>query len=150
MLFRSLDRLAQGNIEALTDRNRDLLIRIATQLQQVRVGRVGPVETEGITARGETDEPVTSDIKRLIRLPSSLHGKTGLSVVPVSRGQLEAFAPLRDAVPGAWSDRPVRIRLRSALNVEMRGETFNLNEGPVAVPEYLAVFAAARGLGVVE
>ncbi|MCA1813180.1 MAG: hypothetical protein LC624_04420 [Halobacteriales archaeon] len=32
---------------------------------------------------GETDEPVTSDVKRLIRLPGSVHGKTGLRVVPV-------------------------------------------------------------------
>ncbi len=29
---------------------------------------------------GETDDPVTSDIKRLIWLPGSLHGKTGFKV----------------------------------------------------------------------
>ncbi len=148
--IRGLDRLIEGNIEALRDRSRDLLTRVAIELQQVRVGRVGPIDTEGITARGETDEPVTSDIKRLIRMPSSLHGKTGLAVVPLTRSRLDAFDPLCDAVPTVWSDTPVRMRFRSALNLEMRDETFNVNEGAVAVPEYLAVFAAARGLGTLE
>jgi len=148
--IRGLDRLVEGNIEALTDKNRDLLIQIATQVQQVRVERIGPIDTEGIAARGETDEPVTSDIKRLIRMPSSLHGKTGLAVVPLRRSDLDSFEPLRDAVPTEWSDAPVRMRFRSALNLEIRGETFNIAEGAVAVPEYLAVFASARGLGGIE
>jgi len=148
--IRGLDRLVEGNLEALTDKNRDLMIRILTQIQQVRVDRIGPIETSRIAARGETDEPVTSDIKRLIRMPSSLHGKTGLAVVPLRRSDLDAFEPLRDAVPREWSDAPVRMRFRSALNLEMRGETFNIAEGAVAVPEYLAIFASARGLGGLE
>jgi len=36
-----------------------------------------------LLSAGETDEPVTCDIKRLIRLPGSLHGKTGLKVVEI-------------------------------------------------------------------
>ncbi len=32
------------------------------------------------------DEPVTADIKRLIRLPSSLHGGSGLCVAPIGMG----------------------------------------------------------------
>ncbi len=47
---------------------------------------------------GETDEPVTSDIKRLIRLPGSLHGKTGFYVKSLELGQLEEFDPLIDTV----------------------------------------------------
>ena len=39
--------------------------------------------------KGETDEPVTSDVRRLIRLPSSIHGKTGFEVRPMSRERLE-------------------------------------------------------------
>src|SRR5207245_11160993 len=49
----------------------------------------------------ETDEPVTSDIKRLIRLPHSLHGKTGLAVIPMTREALDGFLPLRAATPTA-------------------------------------------------
>ena len=38
---------------------------------------------------GETDEPVTCDVKRLIRLPFSLHGKTGFKVVKIGIDELE-------------------------------------------------------------
>ncbi|WP_243675341.1 hypothetical protein [Vulcanisaeta distributa] len=35
------------------------------------------------------DEVVTMDVHRLIRLPNSLHGKTGLRVIRVSPSDLE-------------------------------------------------------------
>jgi DNA primase small subunit len=94
----------------------------------------------------ETDEPVTSDIKRLIRMPHSLHGKTGLAVVPMGRDDLESFLPLRDAVPAAWTDEPTRVRLRAGIKITMRGENFNLKEGTIAVPEFLAIFLTCRGV----
>jgi DNA primase small subunit len=40
---------------------------------------------------------VTTDIHRLIRLPGSLHGGTGLRVVPLSREEVDRFDPFRDA-----------------------------------------------------
>jgi len=45
---------------------------------------------------GKTDEPVTTDIKRLIRLPNSLHGGSGFKVCPV-RDPTE-FDPLKDSL----------------------------------------------------
>ncbi|MCI4371954.1 MAG: DNA primase small subunit PriS, partial [Thermoplasmata archaeon] len=103
-LIRGVDRLREGQIEALSDRSRDLLIRLVKDLQPVRLDEQAGVSLEGIVQRAETDEPVTSDIKRLIRMPSSLHGKTGLAVIPLSREAVDGFRPLRDAVPAAWTD----------------------------------------------
>ena len=97
----------------------------------------------------ETDEPVTSDIKRLIRMPHSLHGKTGLEVVPMTREALDGFLPLRDAIPRAWKEEPVEVSLRAGIKVTMRDETFNLKEGMNIVPEYLAIFLACRGVASV-
>jgi DNA primase small subunit len=93
----------------------------------------------------ETDEPVTSDIKRLIRLPGSLHGKTGLAVVPMTRKALDSFLPLRDAVPRAWTDEPVKVRLKAGIKITMRDESFNVKEGLNLVPEYLAILLTCRG-----
>ncbi|TLZ50461.1 MAG: DNA primase catalytic subunit PriS [Methanobacteriota archaeon] len=149
--IRGVDRLREsGNLEVLTDKNRDRLLAVVTQLQQVRVDTFGPLELDGIRARAETDEPVTSDIKRLIRLPSSIHGKTGLEVVPVSRDRLDAFVPLRDAVPSAYGDDPVEARLRAPIKFRLRDETFNLTPGIVTLPEYAAVFAVCRQLATVS
>ncbi len=93
---------------------------------------------------GETDEPVTCDIKRLIRLPSSLHGKTGLKVCQIDIDKLEDFDPLYDAV--VFSDDIVKVKLREKFRIKMKGEEFNLDRGLSKVPEYLAVFLVGRDI----
>ena len=87
---------------------------------------------------GETDEPVTCDVKRLIRLPFSLHGKTGFKVVKIGINELETFDPLRDAV--VFNDDPVTIYLNTSFTIKMNQQNFNLEEGEHKVPLYLAVF----------
>jgi len=91
---------------------------------------------------GETDEPVTCDIKRLIRLPSSLHGKTGLKVVKIAVDELDKFDPLRDAV--VLPDDPVRIAVQKPVTITMKDQEFSLTAGEHEVPTYLAVFLLAR------
>ena len=91
---------------------------------------------------GETDEPVTCDVKRLIRLPSSLHGKTGLKVVKITVDDLKEFDPLRDAV--ALPDDPVRIVVHRPVSLDMNDQSFHLSEGEQEVPTYLAAFLLGR------
>jgi DNA primase small subunit len=93
---------------------------------------------------GETDEPVTSDIKRLIRLPSSLHGKTGFMVMTLSRDGLDDFEPLRDAVPEMFSDAPIKLEVKTPVKVKLRNEVFDLKEGGAEVPEFAAIFLMCR------
>jgi DNA primase small subunit len=91
---------------------------------------------------GETDEPVTCDVKRLIRLPSSLHGKTGLKVVKIALDDLKDFDPLRDAV--ALSDDPIQIVVNHPISLDMNSQSFHLSEGEQKVPRYLAVLLIGR------
>jgi DNA primase small subunit len=93
---------------------------------------------------GETDEPVTCDVKRLIRLPSSLHAKTGLKVTKTTLDDLEDFDPLRDAV--VFPDDPVKIEINRSVHMKMNGEEFNLVAGEEELPTYLAVFLIGRKL----
>jgi len=149
---RRVDKVRQGDLETLSDKDRDALINIAIAMEQVPLDDgvgVSPREIwlrSEIRQRGETDEPVTSDVKRLIRMPSSLHGKTGLEVIPLTRSAIDDFRPLRDAVPKAWTDDAVRMSLKNKINLEIRGEAFNLAPGVNDVPQFLAIFLAARGL----
>ncbi len=92
---------------------------------------------------GQVDEPVTSDIKRLIRLPSSLHGKTGLRVVAMHRSDLEGFDPMCDASPEVFNDEPIKLRMQRKVDIRIRGERFVL-EGDTEVPEFAAVFLVCR------
>ena len=93
-------------------------------------------------AAGETDEPVTCDIKRLIRLPGSLHGKTGFKVEKISFKNLESFNPLNHAV--VISDELTYIELGQDFNIIMKDENFELKKGKQKVPMFLAVFLIGR------
>ena len=92
---------------------------------------------------GEVDEPVTADIKRLIRLPGSVHGKSGLRVTPITREQLTDFDPLQMAVPDAYTDDPVKVTMRRPIELDMKDEHFSL-KGETEVPEFAAVFLIGR------
>ena len=92
---------------------------------------------------GEVDEPVTSDVKRLIRLPGSLHGKSGLRVSHLTRDDMDTFLPLRDAVPEVYDDSPTMVVMRERTDISIRDERFSL-EGETEVPAYAAVFLIAR------
>ncbi|MFO1534313.1 MAG: hypothetical protein ABR586_01475, partial [Thermoplasmatota archaeon] len=99
-------------------------------------------------AKGETDEPVTADVKRLIRLPGSLHGKSGLKVVTLTRSTLDAFDPLKDAV--AFPMDPVTIVPRNDQEMALGGERVAVKKGePVPVPMAHAVFWLARQGGTI-
>lgn len=99
-------------------------------------------------AKGETDEPVTADIKRLIRLPGSLHGKSGLKVVTLTRDTLDDFDPFRDAC--ALDMEPVRFVPRGDGEVTMRGERVAVKAGEeTEIPTAHAVWWCAKQQGTV-
>ena len=93
-------------------------------------------------ARGETDEPVTCDVKRLIRLPDSLHGKTGLRVTKVTLDSLPSFDPLVDTI--VFSDEETLVRINSKIDITFNGKAFQLEPGDQLIPLYLAIFLMAR------
>jgi DNA primase small subunit len=97
----------------------------------------------------EIDEPVTSDIKRLIRLPGSLHGKTGLRVTTMEREELDLFDPLRDAVPSVYPDDLVPLFVKKRTELEMKGQRFCV-EGECSVPVYMAMFLIGRKAATLE
>jgi DNA primase small subunit len=90
------------------------------------------------------DEPVTTDIKRLIRMPTSLHGGSGMRVQPLEVRNLPEFDPLVDAV--VFSAREVRVDTRFSLSMPMLGSTYQIQKGISTVPEAVAVFLCCRGI----
>ena len=91
----------------------------------------------------EVDKPVTPDIKRLIRLPSSLHGKTGLKVVPITRDQLTDYDPLQSAVPDVYTSDPVKVTMHRDMSLYMLGEHMSL-KNETEVPEFAAPLLIGR------
>lgn len=92
----------------------------------------------------QADEPVTTDIKRLIRHPGSLHGGSGMRVTPLEVSRLDAFDPLMDAV--VFGERIVPVDCSFALSMPILGNRYDLSAGLNTVPEALAVFLCCRGI----
>lgn len=95
-----------------------------------------------VNVAGDIDEPVTKDVKRLIRTPYSLHGKTGLLVKPLTFNEFESFNPLYDAV--VFDDQPVRVNVVKDFSINML-QQHDLKAGENIVTMYLAVFLLGSG-----
>ena len=104
------------------------------------------VPRAAIEVQGETDAPVTTDIHRLIRLPNSLHGGTGFRVVPLTRDQIAAFDPFRDAkVPDAGESRTRVKYLEETRYPFPGGGIHTVPEGSDELPTPVALFLVLRG-----
>lgn len=103
----------------------------------------GTIDQFKVDVAGKTDEPVTADIKRLIRLPGSLHGGTSFKVMPLTRADLDNFNPLENAIH--FSDSPVRVLVTRPAEVELKGKIYRVSEGVGRLPENVAMFLMCRG-----
>lgn len=100
----------------------------------------------GILLRAaQADEPVTTDVKRLIRHPGSLHGGSGMRVTPLEISELDSFDPLIDAV--VFSERMMKVECPFNLSMPILETGYDLVKGVNNVPEALAVFLCCRGIG---
>jgi len=90
------------------------------------------------------DEPVTTDTRRLIRMPTSLHGGSGMRVQPIAPREFADFDPLVDAV--VFGIRNVRIDVTLPRPTPLLGSTYQLAKGITTVPEAVAVFLCCRGM----
>ena len=149
--YPSIKSMSPKTIESYKDdliKSRDVIFvnnRMAT-LKKGTQDMLIKIMKEDVAYRlsGEVDEPVTADIKRLIRLPGSLHGKTGLKVMPITRDELNGFDPLMDALPESYTSDPITVNVKRKTDIRINGERFDLDIGVTEVPEYAAVFLVGR------
>ena len=97
----------------------------------------------------QIDEPVTIDTKRLIRLPGSLHAKSGFRAASVSHRKLDAFDPLIDAVCFS-DDRDVIIDAHSDNDIPLLDAIYHVKTGENRVPEAVALFMCCRGMAEIS
>ncbi len=146
------EKQARRMASKLADGGRDVMMR--TGLADV-FGRSGRSDDEGAflevlrkrvteTMAGQTDEPVTSDTHRLIRLPGSLHGKTGLRVVSLTRDSLDGFDPLVDALPELDAEEVNVLSGREFDAAPVGGEAVHIRSGMNSIPVNLALFLILR------
>ena len=134
-----VDLIRKGNLDVIKGSPEIWEMLIGEYLDGKRVDLGLHIDKE----RGETDEPVTTDVRRLIRCPTSLHGGSGLRVTPLSLQALEEFDHLWDAV--VFGEEPVAVEVIKPFSTEMIGQSYKLQEGRTELPACVAVFLMARG-----
>ncbi|MEM0232777.1 MAG: DNA primase small subunit PriS [Candidatus Nezhaarchaeales archaeon] len=89
--------------------------------------------------RCEVDERVTTDIKRLIRLPGTLHGGTGLIVMKIELRDVETFDPYSHAV--AFNKDSVKVRVLNMPKITFLGQEWGpYSNEDVELPLGLAIY----------
>jgi DNA primase small subunit len=116
--------------------------------KSMRPVRLYIIKNMGAHVEGNTDEPVTADIRRLIRMPSSLHGGSGMRVVLLTFADFKKFEPLNHAV--VFSEKEIKVEVLSPLKprhsmIEMKGKPFPVTEGINTMPEYVAIYLMCQG-----
>lgn len=94
---------------------------------------------------GKIDEPVSIDVHRLIRLPGSLHGKTGFLVKKLSYEELKPFDPFSHAQVFHGTQK---IFVKEAPQFRVGEEFFGpFKEESIELPMSAAIFLLCKGLG---
>jgi len=86
------------------------------------------------------DAQTSSDIKRLIRLPNTIHGTTGLVAKTIRRGDLDKFDPYKDAVALPRTPK-ITLWIRYLPEIRFDGRTYGpYTEEEVDIPLNLGFF----------
>jgi len=121
----NLKALEAGSWEGVSDLSPKLLQKI--------------VDEKAVALTGDTDKMVTIDTARLIRLPDTIHGGSGLLAKRV--GNIEEFDPLVDAVVFGKDE----VKITSTKDIP-KFDLMNEKCGPykldesMSLPEYAAVY----------
>ncbi|WP_292484433.1 DNA primase catalytic subunit PriS [Methanohalobium sp.] len=126
---KQLSLLKKGKIDMVSNTSKNLFEHLGKQAVDNLIANV--------------DEPVTADVKRLIRVPGSLHGGSGLRVTTLSASELEDFKPLENAV--VFKDNPITVNVTQPSIIEMKGNKYHVDEGVQDLPEYAAIYLMCRG-----
>jgi DNA primase small subunit len=94
------------------------------------------------------DTVVTPDINRLIRLPNSLHGKTGLKKVEFPFAVIEDFDPLKSAV--AFKEGHVTVHVSDAPQFRVEDEIYGpFKRQKIELPTAAALMLLCKGVAKV-
>jgi DNA primase small subunit len=136
----------------ILDRNRDKVLKGLEEspphwigLKEVTLKRLLRIAKKEIKENYcNIDERVTIDIKRLIRYPNSLHGKTGLKASRISYTDLESFDPLKDAV--AFKEGQIKVYVKDAPRVRIGDHEMGpFKKVEIELPKALGLYLILKG-----
>jgi len=149
--FEKIHGIGEKTAKQIFERKNDLLAQIKRgQLEGISGARekiFNKITDEmKVSFQGDTDESVTADTSKLIRLPDTLHGGTGLIAKRVK--DFEKFNPLKEAV--AFGGEEIKVKIDESVNgkieFEMNGRKFNVGGKYATLPMYAGVYLMLKGV----
>lgn len=134
-------------------------LRMNPPILSAKVKKIGPKYWQEIASKSvqlysvNIDQPVTTDIHRVIRLIGSLNGKTGFGVNLLTREELTDFDPLADSLTFNSGVLNVSIPDRAIMVPKFRigDSTYGpFNGESVELPTAAAVFLLCKGMAYLE
>jgi len=99
---------------------------------------------DAVRLRTHIDTVVTTDIHRLIRMPGTLNGKTGLKATMLSLDELENFDPFDEPVVFEGTQR---VYVKAAPEIRIKDMRFGpFTNEQVEIPLAAAILLAAKGI----
>lgn len=91
----------------------------------------------------EIDRQTSVDIYKIVRLPETIHGGTGLVAKNVDLEKLKEFKPLDDSI--AFGNESVKVKISKTPKFYLGGKEWGpFNQEEVELPEFVAGFLIAR------
>lgn len=125
--LKEIDGISARTAKALRD-NRNSILESWGKVTPWRTRNIGLKTWMNLASKGVVrqtsliDTVVTTDIHRLIRLPLTLHGKTGLKAMEVPLQMLDRFDPLKEAV--AFGEGTLRLFVNDAHAFRIGDKTY--------------------------
>ena len=90
------------------------------------------------------DRQTSVDMVKIIRVPNTLHGSTGLIAKAFPIESLKNFQPLDDTI--AFGQNPVKLKISKAPKFSLNRQEFGpFEQAEAELPEFAAVYLLARG-----
>jgi len=139
------------DIAELIYENKDVITKYHVKSKRLKVIKgLGPrtwrkIIKHCIEKRGvKIDTVVTTDTHRLIRMPETLHGKTGLKKVELSFSNIDIFDPFKDAI--AFKKGEITVLVSDAPEFRIGDETFGPYKNcKVELPTAAALLLICKG-----
>lgn len=101
---------------------------------------------DAVKLRSNIDTVVTTDIHRLIRLPATLHGKTGLKTTMLKLDQIETFDPFDEPVVFQGNQK---VYVRESPEIRIRDRIYGpFMDERVDLPLAAAILLIAKGVAI--
>jgi DNA primase small subunit len=89
------------------------------------------------------DRQTSVDLAKIIRVPDTIHGSTGMIAKTLKKEQLNDFMPLNESI--IFSSNPIKVFVKSTPRFSLMNESFGpFKEQETELPEFAGIYLMAR------